>query len=257
MKLNADFHTHTRYSHGKGSVMDNAVAAKEKGLETIAITDHGFSHPAFGMRRRKLPNMRADCDEAQKITGVNVKLGIESNLLGENGKIDVSESDYEWLDTIIAGVHRLVWYDGLGNFNKLFLANYYCSTFHVKPAEWLIKYNTKVYVECIKKNPIDIVTHTNYLTFADAKTVAQVCADYGTYFEINMKKYHLTEREWQAVFDTKVNFVIDSDAHSPSRVGDTALFDKLCENIDFPLDRIYNIGDKRPTFRYEEFKRKL
>ena len=38
----ADYHTHTVYSHGTGSVLENALIAKEKGLKEIAITDHGF-----------------------------------------------------------------------------------------------------------------------------------------------------------------------------------------------------------------------
>ena len=51
MKINFDLHTHTVYSHGKGTIAENAATAKEKGLYGIGITDHGFSHPAFGMRR--------------------------------------------------------------------------------------------------------------------------------------------------------------------------------------------------------------
>ena len=54
MKINFDLHTHTVYSHGKGTIAENAKSAAEKGLYGIGITDHGFSHPAFGMRRKKL-----------------------------------------------------------------------------------------------------------------------------------------------------------------------------------------------------------
>ena len=35
-----DLHTHTTYSHGKGSVEDNVREAFNKGLEYIAISDH-------------------------------------------------------------------------------------------------------------------------------------------------------------------------------------------------------------------------
>ena len=42
MYLTADYHTHTPYSHGKNTVLENAVAAKAKGLKEIAITDHGY-----------------------------------------------------------------------------------------------------------------------------------------------------------------------------------------------------------------------
>ena len=48
MIITADYHTHTVFSHGKGDVIDNVKSAKEKGLNAIGITDHGFNHPAFG-----------------------------------------------------------------------------------------------------------------------------------------------------------------------------------------------------------------
>ena len=58
MILTSDYHTHTVYSHGKGTVLENALVAKEVGLKEIAISDHGFSHPAFGLTKRKLPKIR-------------------------------------------------------------------------------------------------------------------------------------------------------------------------------------------------------
>lgn len=59
MILTADYHTHTPYSHGKGTVEENAARAKELGLKQIGITDHGFSHLAFGLKREK--SSRFDC----------------------------------------------------------------------------------------------------------------------------------------------------------------------------------------------------
>ena len=81
MILTGDYHTHTPYSHGKNTVLENAMAAKEKGLKQIAITDHGFNHILFGLRRRKLGALRREVEEAEKITGVKVLMGMESNLI--------------------------------------------------------------------------------------------------------------------------------------------------------------------------------
>lgn len=257
MQLNYDFHTHTVYSHGKGTILDNAISAKEKGLKGITISDHGFSHPAFGMRRKKLDQMKKDCLQAEEQTGLQVKLGIESNILGISGKIDVKEKDYEKLDMILAGSHVFILYDGINEWFNFFGRNFFTRTFKKKPSDKLIKRNTQVYINAIKNNPIDILTHVSYLFPADAVEVAKVCADYGTYMEINTKKVHLSDEEWQKVLDTKVNFVIDSDAHTPDRVGDTLLADELLKRVNIPLDRIKNVGDNTLKFRFQEFKEKL
>ncbi|MDE7076840.1 MAG: PHP domain-containing protein, partial [Clostridia bacterium] len=67
MILTADYHTHTPYSHGKNTVLENATAAKKLGLKEIAITDHGFNHLLFGLKRKKLSDLRAEIREAEKL----------------------------------------------------------------------------------------------------------------------------------------------------------------------------------------------
>ena len=78
MILTADYHTHTPFSHGKNTVLENAEKAKEQGLQQIAITDHGYTHVVFGLRRRKIKEYRAQCEEATRKTGVKVLVGIEA-----------------------------------------------------------------------------------------------------------------------------------------------------------------------------------
>ncbi|MBQ4099086.1 MAG: PHP domain-containing protein [Clostridia bacterium] len=256
MKINLDLHTHTVYSHGKGTIEENAVSAKEKGLYGIAITDHGFSHPAFGMRRKKVAKMRRECDLAEQKTGVKVLLGIESNIRGRDGTIDVKPSDYENLDVVLAGVHKFIFYKTVGDFGKLLLKNMLHDKFKIKASDKLIKYNTECYVNAVKNNPIDVLTHVGFGCVCDAVEVAKACADYGTLFEISTKKTHLTDEEWQKVIETGVNFVVDSDAHSVDRIGDTALACELFKRVNFPIDRIKNIDGQIPTLRFTEFKQK-
>ena len=255
MKITLDLHTHTTYSHGKGTILQNALSAKEKELSGIAITDHGFSHPAFGMRRRKLDKMNAECKSAEEQTGVKVLLGIESNIRGRDGTIDVKPTDYAKLDVILAGVHKFILYNSIGDFNKLLLRNMWHDKFKIKATDKLIKYNTECYVNAVKNNPIDVLTHVGFGCKCDAVEVAKVCADYGTLFEISTKKNPLTDEEWQGVIDTGVYFSLDSDAHSVDRIGDMALFEELIKRVNFPMERIMNIDGRTPNFRFAEFKK--
>ena len=56
-----DHHTHTIYSHGKGTILDNVrAAAAAKGIRSIAITDHGPGHLTYGIKMEQLPQMRKD-----------------------------------------------------------------------------------------------------------------------------------------------------------------------------------------------------
>ena len=84
-ELYADLHTHTTYSHGKGSVEDNVRAAKFRGLECIAITDHGPRHPLVGVKPSRLPKIRKDIEESADKYGIDVMLGIEANIYGMSG----------------------------------------------------------------------------------------------------------------------------------------------------------------------------
>ncbi len=254
MILSADYHTHSVFSHGKGTILENAITAKEKGLKEIAITDHGFSHPVFGMKRKKLPVMQERCKEVTEQTGVKVLLGIESNIVGIDGDIDVKKDCYDKFDMIVAGLHQFVWYKPRTYFT-VFLPNFFQTITRIKkPSNFLIKQNTKTYINVIKNNPVDIISHINYGSFSDPVEVAKVAADYGTYIEINSKKVHLSDEQWYQVAKTGVQFVIDSDAHTANRVGEWSLVQELLKRVEIPESQIANINGKTAKLRFQEFK---
>ncbi|HHY91255.1 MAG TPA: PHP domain-containing protein, partial [Clostridiales bacterium] len=62
MKIFADYHTHTRYSHGKGTIQQNVEAAQRKGLKEIAITDHGSGHFLYGVKRKDIFKMKKEIE---------------------------------------------------------------------------------------------------------------------------------------------------------------------------------------------------
>ena len=67
---------------------------------------------------------------------------------------------------------------------------------------------------------------------------------------------HLTDEELVKVRDTGVRFIIDSDAHTVDRVGDTKLVDKILARVEIPRERIDNIDGRKPNFRFRAYKEK-
>ncbi len=258
MILTGDYHTHTPYSHGKNTVDENVAQAKEMGLKTIAISDHGFSHVVFGLARKELKEYRAECEAAAKKYGVNVLVGTESNIRGVEGGADLTEKDYENFDVYLCGNHVFIWYNTFRDWWNYGISNYFLNCVHGKFSQKRIDQNTKAYINVIKKNPIDILTHINYLCPSNALEVAKCAADNGTYIELNSKKVHLTDEELSdIVAKTSVRFVVNSDAHTASRVGDTQLVAEQLARINFPMERIDNIDGRTPTFRFAEYKKRM
>ncbi len=256
MILTADYHTHTPYSHGKNTVDENAARAKELGLQAIGITDHGFSHITFGLRRRQFEAYKAECRAAAAKHGIEVLVGIESNIRGVEGRTDLTEEDYEQFDLFLCGNHIVIWYDTFSDFAKYGVGNFLSDKFRSHPGEKLLKRNTQAYIHAIERNPVDILTHLNFRCPANALEVAKCAADYGTYIELNTKKAHLTDEELSdIVAKTSARFVVDSDAHSAGRIGDTAIIEEQLARVGFPMDRIDNIEGRKPTFRLAEYKK--
>ena len=167
MLLTADYHTHTPYSHGKNTVLENANAAKAKGLKEIGITDHGFNHLLFGLKRKKLTDLRTEIDEAEKLTGVKVLLGMESNLISIDGETDMKKSDLPNFDIYLCGIHEVVRYKSFSDMYKIFVKNYSAYKFGKKPSDKVVENTTKAYINAIKNNPIDIITNINYKCYCD------------------------------------------------------------------------------------------
>jgi len=251
MKLTADYHTHTTFSHGKGTILDNAKHAKEVGLEEICISDHGFNHVFFGMKRKKLAKMRELAREAEKETGVKVYIGMEADIISLGGAIDAKKQD--GLDFIVLGFHKCVWTKPF-QFFRLCVSNILREKFmgrenyHKAPINkgW-VKRNTNALCKAIEKNAniVDAISHPNRHFRVDTLKVAKACEKHGVAFELNAKSFGLSLDELkQIVKKTKVNFIISSDAHMAQKVGSVQnVFDKIKGIV--PAHRILNIDGKK------------
>ncbi|MBR2622854.1 MAG: hypothetical protein IKD15_01360, partial [Clostridia bacterium] len=150
------------------------------------------------------------------------------------------------------------WYDGFKNMLCYGGGNFNADKFRKNPPKRLVERNTKAYINVIKNNPIDAVTHLGYMCPANAVEVAKCAADYGTYIELNSKKQHLTDEELSDILaKTSARFIVNSDAHSKERVGDMHLVEEQLSRLNFPLNRIDNVDGRYPDFRFTAFKKKM
>ncbi len=253
MKLTADYHTHTVYSDGKSTLSENLRRAKALGLAEIGCTEHGFSHLFRGLKRRELPQYIRELRAAERETGIRALLGLESNILTESGRCDLTERDYANFELFVVGIHVLVNFPKMHD-SRLGLGSWLRTQLHARPSRSLVRETTRAYINAVKTHPVDVISHLNYCCFADAVEVAKCCRDYGTYLEISSKKEHLSDEELAKVADTGVRFVINSDAHSTDRIGDCALAEQQIARVGIPLGRIDNIDGKLPSFRLARWR---
>ena len=208
-----DHHTHTTYSHGTGSILDNARTAHEKGLKSIAITDHGPGNFFYGMKMELIPKMREDIKAAREIyPDVKVFLGVEANTILKVPYLDVKPTEWDRLDIVLAGYHFAVFGSGMIP-NRLGLKS-----------QRLLVQNTDMILNALYYsedcgNHIDILTHPGDKGPFDIDNIARACEDTGTFMEINAKHPHLDVEEIKIAAKYDVKFVISSDAHVPENVG--------------------------------------
>jgi len=104
--IRGDLHCHTTASDGKNSIEEMALAARERGYEYLAITDHSASH-GFGddvspeqLRRQIELVGEANAD----VEGIELLAGSEVNVLPD-GSLDYEDELLAELDWVIASVH--------------------------------------------------------------------------------------------------------------------------------------------------------
>lgn len=252
MNLYGDYHTHTIYSHGKGTVEDNVLAAINVGLKEVAITDHGLRHVIFGMREKKVYEMQDEIRVLrEKYPQIKILMGIEANINGLSGSVDILPEQYEWFDIVVAGYHKAVWPEKFSDFFTYHYSSLYEKILG-KPTSKMKARSTDAFIKAIEKHPIDILSHISYGLCVEAKPVAEACAAYGTYLELNGKRINITHKEFEDVLSTSVEFIADSDAHAANRVGEVSVVEKYIANYDIE-DRIVNLRQP-PNFRSRKGK---
>ena len=225
-RLVYDLHTHTTYSHGKGSVEDNVREAFNRKLEFIAISDHGPGHLFYGINRNEIVNMRNDIERMNvKYPKLNVKMSVEANIVEGGNGLDITPEEFEEFDFVIAGYHY-------GLFGCHCIRNWLWNKGFRSGEDKLKKINTDMVIRSLKENDIAILTHPGDKGPFDIRAIAEVCAETDTLMEIKI-----------AAQVEDVKFIISSDAHTPDRVGDYKEGIERAAEAGLDLKRIVNIEE--------------
>ena len=243
MRIFADYHTHTIYSHGKGTIKENVDMAIIKGLREIAISDHGPRHFLYGIKPEDLDKMRAEINAINRSTDkIKVKLGMEANIISTDGKLDIDENIRNKLDILLAGYHFGALPENIGQGIKIHGRNLLAKCFTSVDRKARI-INTQAVVEAIYNNSIDILTHPGAKANIDTKEVARAAAARGTALEINSSHGYLTVEYIRIAMKEGTKFVISSDAHRPEDVGSVEAGIKKAVTAGLDVNQIINVEE--------------
>ncbi|MDP2182832.1 MAG: phosphatase [Actinomycetota bacterium] len=227
MLLRADLHTHTVASgHAYSTVTELASAARARGLELIAVTDHGPSvpqgaHPWHFWNLKVIPSV---------LDGVRILKGCEANPSpdSDNG-IDIPDIVLEALDFVAVGFHPLTGFDDRDRGR-----------------------NTEALLRVLAHPLVDMITHPgNEQEFPlDLEAVVAMAARHRVIIELNDHSFDSMgarngsadrEREFAAAArDAGVPIAINSDAHYHLHVGRFDAAIRVAEELGLTEDRIVN-----------------
>jgi DNA polymerase (family 10) len=196
--LRGDLHCHTTASDGHQTAEQMAVAARERGMEYLAITDHSASH-GFG-NDVSADRLRMLIDETRRLNerleGIELLIGTETNILPD-GSLDYPDEVLEQLDWVIGSIH---------------------TSFAMS-----VKAMTDRMVAAIEHPLLDAIGHptgrkieTREAYGLDMERVIEAAARTGTMLEINAApdRRDLNEVHARAAAAAGVRILVDSDAHS-------------------------------------------
>ena len=228
--------------------MGNCQRAFEVGLKEIAITDHSFLHLGHPIRKRKAEKFMSEVKAAREVfSDLKVIAGLECNLLDNSGGIDLWEQGYK-CELIVLGYHKFVRPASLGQFFS------FNAPLFIRGARVGVKRKIKTtdaFIKAMERFPVAILSHPLVGVGVDMKALSEAAAHFGVYIELNGRRIALTRADIDVALTNDANFIINSDAHCSSRVGDIDKPLAFAESMSIPMDRVAN-WDKLPKFRHRQ-----
>jgi DNA polymerase (family X) len=200
--IRGDVHMHTVETDGRCTIEEMIEAARERGYEYMAITDHSRNLAfANGLDdQRAAEHVRKIRKAGEQADRIKVFAGIEVDILQE-GELDLSGSVLDEMDLVIASVH---------------------SHFQQEP-----KQMTERLLLAITSGHISILGHpTGRILLRregydfDMDAILSAAAEHGVAMELNAypDRLDLCDRHLKMARDRGVNIVINTDSHHTSHL---------------------------------------
>lgn len=240
MQLFADWHVHTNYSDGQATLEEMVAAAAGRGLDEVAITDHGPRGMFIGVREagvyRELKEQAAWLAERYQ---VRVLVGAEANVINLSGDIDLPASIFNELDIFAAGLHPQVWCWPWWQTLTWILPNQLGKSFEGIRAR-MREANTLALVAAVRQNPLTFISHPGLVMSVDLDEVARACAATGCAMEINTGHHYDRGEVVLAALRARARLVVNSDAHIPETVGKLDTGIQLLDKYRVPPEQVLN-----------------
>lgn len=229
--VRGDLHCHTEETDGEESLKEMVAAARRRGRDYLAVTDHSQAVAVTqGMDEDRLAS------HAERIRNTNAALedfcvfaGVEVDIL-ENGELDIDESVLDSLDWVVASIH---------------------SHFDLSEADMtrrLVRAIESGVIHCLGHPLCRQIGHRDPISF-DADAVFDACADHGVLLEINANptRLDLPDTWCKHAREKGAKMVISTDAH---KVTD---FDFMKYGVDVARRGWLEAGDVANTLDADEF----
>lgn len=233
--IRGDIHSHTTETDGRDDIETMAIAAREAGLEYLAITDHSKALAmANGLdEQRALAHARRIREISERLDGITLLAGIECDIRPD-GSMDLADDCLAALDVVVASVH---------------------SAFNQDEAQM-----TERVLRAVANPFVDIIGHpTGRILLRrdpyklDLSRLIDAASASGVALEINCQidRLDLSDVNAKAAHDRGVNIVISSDAHS------RGAFRTLRWGVQGARRAWLTKGDVLNTRSLDEFRRAL
>lgn len=229
MQLLFDLHTHTRYSDGKSSFSENVKAAQEKGIG-LGASDHGPGHSLFGISKQKQRRLQSEIEATNKSNAKKpVLLGTEANLL-DGGTTDIDRLIYT-PDYAILGYHKAAFTPKL----------HFTSLGNAKKRSALL---TDSLIKAIEDPRIIVIAHPGQYIPVNLAALSEAAAEKGVLIEIN-ERHSISPEEIQTAEKAGAHFLLSSDAHHFSNIGNMPKSMASIEKSGLDISRIVNLSEYR------------